>query len=106
MADKIDIHWDKAALGSAIGLADETREAIEDATDRIAANAQSMSASFRTGIYHDHTTGEKKGDTPTNYVGDVQTFRNAVVGIVYTGNYSAQKDNLMNNTLLKAIGNG
>ena len=103
MADGMQIHWDKVALGSAIGLADEVAAAIEEQTSRIAANAQAMSASFRTGIYHDHATGEKRGDTPTQYVGDVQEMSNAYVGIVYTGNYSAQKDNMMNNTLLKAM---
>lgn len=103
MADKLEIHWDKAALGRAVGLSDETLEGITQATNRIAANAQSMSAGFRTKKWHDHATGETKGDTPTNYVGDVQTLSNAHVGIVYTGNYSAYKDNLENNTLLKSV---
>lgn len=106
MADRLDIHWDKAALGRAIGLSEETQEGITQATDRIASNAQALSAGFRTGIYHDHATGETRGDTPTEYIGDVMTGRNAIIGLVYTGNYSAQKDNLMNNTLLKAMGNG
>lgn len=104
MADKLEIHWDRNALGRAVGLSEDTLAGITEATNRIAANAQSMSADFRTGIYHDHKTGEKRGDTAPRYVGDVQTLANAHVGIVRTDNYSAQKDNMMNNTLLKAMG--
>lgn len=104
--DNLDIHWDKQALGRAAALSEDTLKGITEATNRIASNAQSMSAGFRTKIWHDPETGETKGDTPTNYVGNVQTLSNAHVGIIYTGNYSAYKDNLENNTLLKAVGNG
>ena len=62
-----------------------------------------MSAGFRTGIYHDHETGETLGNTQPRYEGDVGPDKRFVVGIVYPKNYAAMKDNHKNNTLLKSI---
>lgn len=98
MADSLTIHWDKQALGNAIGTAPETLEAVTEATDRILSSCQSMSAGFKTRKY------KGKGDTPAVYDGGVKTLNHAHVGIVYTANYSAQKENMQNNTLLKAVG--
>lgn len=97
---KLDIQWNKDALGHAIGTAPETQEAVEQATNRILSTAQSIGSGFRTQKYKD------KGDTPAVYAGDVQAYSHAYVGVVYTANYSAQKDNHLHNTLLKAVGNG
>ena len=98
MADKMTVTWNKQALGRAIGTAPETLAAITEATDRILASCQYQSADFRTKKY------KGKGDTPAQYASDVHSYRNAHVGIVYTANYAAQKDNMENNTLLKAVG--
>ena len=98
MAEKLEIKWDKRALGLAIGTAPETLEAVTEATNQILSNAQSMSSGFRTEKYKD------KGDTPAKYSGDVRSYNHAHVGVIYTANYSAQKENWTNNTLLKAVG--
>ena len=98
MAEKLDIKWDKRALGLVIGTAPETLEAVTEATNQILSNAQSMGSGFRTEKYKD------KGDTPAQYAGDVRSYNHAHVGVIYTANYSAQKDNWTNNTLLKAVG--
>lgn len=103
MADTMTIKWNRQALGRAIGTAPETLQAVTSATERLAANAQAMGGGFRTAKWRDPSTGEVKGDTPAEYRGSVRSFNNAHVGIVYTANYAAQKDNLLNNTLLKVI---
>ena len=103
MADKIEFSWNKQALGQVIGTAPETLAELDKATQRILANAQGMSAGFKTGIWHDHATGEKRGNTQAKYAGDVKRMGSSYVGIVYTANYAAQKDNLKNNTLLKVL---
>ena len=104
MADTMTIKWNKKALGHAIGTAPETLQAVTSATERLAANAQAMGGGFRTAKWRDPKTGEWKGDTPAEYRGDVRSYSDAHVGIVYTANYAAQKDNMLNNTLLKAVG--
>lgn len=100
MANTLDIRWNTNALGLAIGTAPETLEAVTEATEQILSSAQSLGSGFRTEKFKD------KGDTPAQYAGDVRTFTHAHVGVVYTANYSAQKDNLLNNTLIKAVGRG
>ena len=88
----------------------ETVRLIEDATTDIYDRASSMSAGFKSGIRHDPKTRERQGGTPAEY-----SMKNAEqrrkggpyavpVGIVGTGNYASEKDNLQNNTLLKALG--
>lgn len=106
MADTTRITWDKRALGHVIGTAPETRDAITQATRRIEAGASSMSAGYTSSEYRDRKTGEKRGPTPAKYSSDVKQHSHAWVGIVYTANYAAQKDNMENNTLMKAVGNG
>ena len=44
------------------------------------------------------------GGTQPSYGADVETHGGAPVGIVYTANYAAMRDNAQNNTLLKSIG--
>lgn len=79
------------------------RNLMESQVNRITGNANSMSAGFRTGIFHDHETGETRGNTQPRYGGDVRKFKNQLVGIVHPENYAAMKDNHKNNTLLKSI---
>lgn len=95
--------WNEKALSRIVGKSPETIDAVTDATTRISAVANSASSSFRTGIWHDPKTGERRGNTAPKYEDDVEVGRNAVHGIVYTGNYSAMKNNAQSNTLLRSI---
>lgn len=98
------IQWNEAALGRLIGKAPEVVAEVERATGEIAERANSMSSGYRTGLYHRDHKSPAVGNTQPRYVDDTDIKRNAVVGIVYTGNYAAMKDNAENNTLLKARG--
>ena len=98
------IQWNDAALGRAIGKAPEVVAEVDAATKRIWSAANSTSAGYRTGLYHRNHESPAVGNTQPAYDGDVEVKRNAVVGIVYTANYAAMKDNFENNTLLKARG--
>lgn len=100
---KTSVKWDMAALGRCIGRAPEVVQAVTRATDSIKLGANAMSAGFRTGIDH-REGGETVGNTQPVYDSDVRQFSGSVVGIVHTGNYAAMRDNLENNTLLKAVG--
>lgn len=71
-------------------------------TERIAGNANSLSAGYRTPIFHDHKTGETKGDTQPHYSGEVYKGKVGPIGIVHPKNYAAMKDNYLHNTMLKA----
>lgn len=100
--DKVTIDIDDKALES---LVDKTADGlVTEVTQRIQSTAISMSAGFRTGIWHDHDTGETLGDTAPEYAYSTMDKGRGLVGLVYTGNYSAMKDNYENNTLLKSMG--
>lgn len=98
------IQWNEAALGRLIGKAPEVQCEVDAATRRIWSAANAMSSGYRTGLYHRDHKSPAVGNTQPAYDGDVEVRRNAVVGIVHTGNYAAMKDNFENNTLLKARG--
>lgn len=98
------IQWNDAALGRIIGKAPEVQAEVEAATRRIWSSANAMGSGFRTGLYHRDHESPAVGNTQAAYDGDVEVKRNAVVGIVHTGNYAAMRDNAENNTLLKARG--
>lgn len=100
----VEVVIDEARLQKAISEADGLEPILLNATEAIITRANNLSAGFRTGRWHDHDTGETKGDTPPIYEGDVIYGRRGYVGIVHPGNYSAMKDNYENNTLLKAKG--
>ena len=106
MADKMTIKWNRKALGHAIGTAPETLAAVTAATNRIASAAQSLGSGYTTKKWKDPKTGEVKGGTQAEYGSSVKTLTNAHVGLVYTANYAAQKDNMEHNTLLKAVSHG
>lgn len=95
------IKWNDKALRKMIGDAAEPH--VKAKTAEIKAAASSMSAGFRTGIYHP-AKGERVGNTKPKYKSSVRRFKGLPVGIVVTGNYSAMKDNTLNNTLLKSRG--
>lgn len=96
------VKWDDSALKRAVGAA--ARAEVESSVRKVEAAANAMSAGYRTGLYHRDHKSPAVGNTQPRYVGDVQDFDGWPVGIVYTGNYAAMKDNRENNTLLKARG--
>lgn len=95
---------DEGALEHAVNFAPGTRTALAGKTDQIMGNANSMGAGFRTGLYHRDHKSPAVGGTQPVYSGDVELRNKGYVGIVYTANYAAQKDNYEHNTLLKAKG--
>ena len=99
---KVDIS--EQALKHAVSFSEGTARALGGKTSAITGAANSMSAGFRTGLYHRNHQSPAVGDTQAQYAGDVQMKSKGYVGIVYTANYAAQKDNFKNNTLLKAKG--
>ena len=102
MAD-VRIVLDDAKVRKAINDSEGTEGAIQRIAYGIAGRANAMSAGFRTGRYYDRTEGRLKGDTKPRYESDTQKRGKSVVGLVYTGNYAAMKDNHQHNTLLKSI---
>ena len=98
------VEWDMAALKRAAGTDPQVRDELERTTDAIKARANSMGGAFRTGLYHRDHQSPAVGNTPAVYDGNVTMVNGGNIGIVYTANYAAQKDNLQNNTLLKAKG--
>lgn len=95
------LKWNDKELRKLIG--DAAEPSVKAKTAGIKAAADSMSAGYRTGIRHEKD-GTKVGNTRPKYKSNVRKFNGLPVGIVYTGNYAAMKDNTENNTLLKARG--
>lgn len=94
--------WNESELKKAIAQAAEP--AVKEHTERICQSAQAMSSGFRTGLYHRDHKSPAVGNTAPKYEANIENHGGVPVGIVYTGNYSAMKDNHENNTLLKARG--
>ena len=96
----VKVDWDDEAVMAAMAQAEDQIQAL---TAETAARANAMGSGFRTGLYYPDHKSPPIGDTAPEYAHDVRTFRNGYpVGIVYTGNYSAMRDNHENNTLLKS----
>ena len=100
----VRVEINESNLKHAVNYAPGTKAALGKKAAQISANANSMAAGFRTGIFHDHETGETKGDTPARYESSAKMGSKGYVGIIYTANYSAKKENHLHNTLLKAKG--
>ena len=100
----VRVEIDEKALRHAVNYAPGTQPLLSRKSAQIAANANTLAAGFRTGIFHDHETGETKGNTPARYDSSTKMGSKGYVGIVYTANYSAKKENHLHNTLLKAKG--
>lgn len=99
----VEVVVDKEKLYEAIQDAEGTPSTLQGYVDQIKGRANAMSSAYRTGIWHDPKTRERRGDTQPDYKGDVQKKGRTQVGLVYTGNYAAKKDNQENNTLLKSL---
>lgn len=100
----VRVEIDEKKLEHAIFYAPKTEVMISNKVEKIAAKANALAGGYRTPKWHDHDTGETKGDTPAVYEGDTQLGRKGYIGIVYPNNYAAQKENKLHNTLLKAKG--
>lgn len=93
----------QACTQDAEGLEQE----VGKASKAIAQRANSLSSGFRTKEVTRWETGERVGGTKPEYGSDTRARAKRAkgpVGIVYTNNYAARKDNMENNTLLKARG--
>ena len=109
MKVEVDIDIDENALRRVVYGMPETMEMIEDATSDVCDRANAMAAGYRTGIWHDPKTRERRGDTPAKYDKKAEPRRQSgpcavPTGIVFNGNYAALKENNEHNTLLKAMG--
>ena len=96
------VRIDEEAFKVAVAKSEGIVPALQSAVDRISANANALSSSFRTGRFYDRSERKLKGDTQPHYAGDVRDMGKGPIGIVYTANYSAMKDNHLHNTLLKS----
>ena len=102
MAD-IEIRLDKQKLADVIQELPGTRDALEETGGGIAQRANAMSAGFRTKYFYDRKEGVRKGNKQPSYASDVEKRGKAMVALVYTANYAAQKDTYEHNTLLKSV---
>lgn len=98
-----EIVLDMDGLQRAVAESEDVAETVSERVKAITGRANAMSAGFRTGLYHRDHKSPAVGDTQPDYKGDVRKMGRSRVGIVYTGNYAAQKDNHLHNTLLKSI---
>lgn len=98
----VQIRFNDANLGK-LCAAPAAREEVEASTGRIASEANAMSATFRSGLYHRDHKSPAVGNTQPSYGAKVLGGGHTSVGVVYTANYAAMKDNMMHNTLLKAV---
>lgn len=102
MAD-VEFTIDDNKLANLVGKSQGTFSLVSEKTEKVASNANSMSAGFRTGKYHKDHKSPAIGGTQPNYKHDVQRRGKSPVGLVVTGNYAAMKDNHQHNTLLKSL---
>lgn len=99
-----EFHIDKNKLWRCICRSDATYKLVRDAADARRDTANALSSGFRTGYYHRDHKSPAVGGTQPAYMAKTGRPRGIVpVGIVYTANYAAQKDNMLHNTLLKAL---
>ena len=96
---KLDPGWQKKVLNLP-----PVKDELTNEARKLEAKANALSAGFKSGIWHDPKTRQKKGGTPAVYgMKRAQRFGSAPVAIVYTANYAAKKDNIKNNTLAKVL---
>lgn len=103
MAD-VEFSIDREKLWRLICKQDATYQVIRSTADGVAGNANAMSTGYRTKKYHRDHKSPGVGGTQPKYQSNTQRPKGVVpVGIVYTANYAAQKDNHEHNTLLKSL---
>lgn len=102
MADS-EFKIDKEKLWRLVCKQDETYQLVRNEGDAVAGRANEMSAGFRTAKYHPDHKSPGVGGTQPVYRSNTRRNPDVPVSLVYTGNYAAQKDNHLHNTLLKAL---
>lgn len=103
MAD-VEFHIDKEKLWRLACKSEGTYALVRNAADAVSSRANAMSSGFRTAKYHRDHKSPAVGGTQPKYEANTGRPRGIVpVGIVYTANYAAQKDNHLHNTLLKSL---
>lgn len=101
---EVEFHIDKEKLWRLICKQDAIYQVIRSTTDAVADRANNLSAGFHTKKYHPDHKSPGVGGTQPVYRSNTQRPKGIVpVGLAYTGNYAAQKDNHLHNTLLKAL---
>lgn len=97
------VRWNTNALLKAVGTAAQPE--VRGAVQRMQQRAQAMGNSYFTGFYHRNHQSPAIGGTQARYAWKMGIYNGAwPVGIVYTANYAAKKDTMLNNTLFKAMG--
>lgn len=103
MAD-VEFHIDKEKLWRLACKSDGAYLLVRSATDKVASNANSIGSGYKTAKYHRDHKSPAVGGTSPKYVANTSRPKGVVpVGIVYTSNYAAMKDNMLHNTLLKSL---
>lgn len=102
---KVNVVLDKDAPEKIFALP-QVKGALTKEAGEIANRANQLSSGFRTGIWHDHATGETRGNTKPVYgfTKAQASARYGSIAFVHPKNYSAMKDNYLHNTMLKARG--
>ena len=106
MGSRVKLMWSKTMVEDLANM-QNVRMQVAKSTDARAASANALSAGFRTGLYHRDHKSPAVGNTQPKYasaLGESKRTPAIPVGLVYTANYAAMKDNALNNTLLKARG--
>lgn len=103
MAD-VEFKIDEKKLWRLVCGSDGTYSIISSAADGIASSANSLSSGYRTKLYYRDHKSPPVGGTQPNYRANTKRPKGSVpVGLVYTANYAAKKDNYEHNTLLKSL---
>lgn len=99
---KMKIVWDEKALERAMNDSPATMKAVQGYVSKKVANANAMASGYVTkGFYQNHQLVD--GKKQAKYDGNVKRKGNGwIVGLVFTANQSAAKENLEHNTLMKA----
>lgn len=102
---KVNVVLDKDAPEKIFALP-QVKGALTKQASEIADRANQLGAGFRTGIWHDHKTGETRGNTQPNYgyTKAQSSTKYGSIAFVHPKNYSAMKDNYLHDTMLKAMG--
>ena len=100
---EVEFTIDDAALWNLVKKGEGTFALVSRVTDKVGANANALSAGYRTGLYYVNHKSPPVGNTQPRYGSDTRRAKDGPVGIVYTGNYAAMKDNHLHNTLLKSF---
>lgn len=103
MASVFTLELDDGKVYEAIQEGEGTPTVLGEFVTSVSAKANALSSAYRTGRFYDRSENRLKGDTQPRYAGNVEKHGKSQVGLVWTANYAAQKENHEHNTLLKSI---